>query len=276
MIKQNTTFVENTSPLFFADMDHDEKDSIIALMTFLEDLKLKGTHDTLFVEFLTSNPPQEEGAIREEFITLSKRRSMAETYAKMVLGARELGFNVVGLSLLPYANMPNPSVDLYFRRLGGFDRVAIEIIRQKAQPGRSIVFLGIGHYRVMKDMGAGFPGMALFNATETDIMDPEETKEQVQAQITRFRKIEDVRTESDGFLSNALSYVIGQSISPASTGKFTIQFDGRVEEFDLPNDVQDNKSVQLKTQWEGKFQTQLPSVRERKIIQILRNNRWLM
>ena len=68
----------------------------------------------------------------------------------------------------------------------------------------------------MKDMGIGFPGMTLLNATETDILNPEKIKEEFQEQVIRTRKIQDVRTESDRFLSNAFFMSLANQFSLSS------------------------------------------------------------
>lgn len=174
MMYDSSTQNDNSQPstsdrrsIFFADFDHDSSEPISALSDRLRDYFSSG-YTTLFMEFFFINIDGLTNSSKYkcdpdcQYVQFSNRINQQSKYVKLLRYAREIGFNVIGLSILEYGPELSGRHDLSrakcltniaYRRNGPFDWVVAEIIRTRATaPDNFIVFLGALHWPILSKM----------------------------------------------------------------------------------------------------------------------------
>ncbi|TQV87625.1 hypothetical protein [Aliikangiella coralliicola] len=135
-------------PSLFLDHNPEDPANIEAFIKFIAVCEPKP--EVVFVEFLTSDPPNNESLLKQEFTNMSARRKplLVDAYLKLITWLRDKDIRVHGLSDKAYVNIRSCSfmAQNYFRWGGGFDTIAAEIIHQAApQSSNFAVFISAGH-----------------------------------------------------------------------------------------------------------------------------------
>lgn len=137
---------------FFPDTNHEETSSINNFCDRLQSLKEAGV-SVIFLEFFYEEVPVSLEQLREDFSYCSGgRNAMFAHYIKIVEIARKLDMEIVGLSLAGYYSLSRnqPETSLVYRLMGPFDGIATCIINRRAIGKSYAVFLGSGHWPVLK------------------------------------------------------------------------------------------------------------------------------
>lgn len=248
-MEHERTFTQDTNLIFFGDANHDAVDSIQKLIEFLKTSGIKDTHNTLFLEFLYEEAFDHSTlSIEKQFMQASgSREHMCKPYTDMAREAKKLGFNIIGLTLPDYSTnifFKNSFRAAMFRNYGSFDRLVAEIIKQKAAPERSIVFLGKGHVHMLRNH---FNDMVAMNVDEE--VEKKELLEHKEELVAKQMFTNELEITLRTILSSLLMPLVERSISYRE-GKFFIRYHGKEEEF--AEEAVNNDEL-LKDLWRVKF-----------------------
>lgn len=155
---------------FYPDTDHNDPKIIRDFCAYLPALQQQGIR-VVFLEFLFEAVPADE-QMSEHFITCSGgRRGMTKFYIEIVRLARKLKMEVVGLSRPGYFELSrsSPAQSFAYRLMGPFDGVAAWVIKKYADNRPFVVFLGSGHWPMLKHF---LPGLAQAIQFEQEPVDP--------------------------------------------------------------------------------------------------------
>lgn len=164
---------------FYPDTNHDDPEIIKRFCEALPKLKEQGV-SVIFLEFLYETVPADSQMTEHHFAYCSGgRNGMAKSYLTIVDLARELEMEVIGLSRQGYYEISRSGMaqSFAYRLMGPFDGVAAWVIKAHASNKQFVVFLGSGHWPMLKHF---LPTLVPVVEINESPVDPSELKESVK------------------------------------------------------------------------------------------------